>query len=228
VRAGAGDRGGEDPPRSPKANAYSERWVRTVRSEVTDRMLIAGPRHLCAVLDEYVTHYNRHRPHRARNLRPLDHDDIITAPVTNLTAARIQRRKILGGLIPEYETGRMTITSLAITSQVRDDDEVLEPCRRELPDRTLAWNQRHLKTVLREYGDFCSSHRPHRALDQAAPLRSLPDGVTGLDHFRVRRHGRADGVIHEYHLVGIGFRHLQVSMRPATGQTAERRCAAGL
>ncbi len=63
--------------------------VRTVRSEVTDRMLIAGPRHLRAVLDEYVAHYNRHRPHRARNLRPPDHADGITAPVTDLAAARM-------------------------------------------------------------------------------------------------------------------------------------------
>jgi hypothetical protein len=45
-------------------------------------------------------------------------------------------------------------------------------CRRKLLDRTLIWNQRrHLMTVLREYEDFCNSHRPHRALDQAAPLR---------------------------------------------------------
>ena len=64
------------PPRSPRANAYAERWVRTVRAEVTDRMLIAGPRHLRAVLDEYAAHYNRHRPHRARSLRPPDCDDI--------------------------------------------------------------------------------------------------------------------------------------------------------
>jgi transposase InsO family protein len=54
------------------SNACAERRVRTARSEVTDRMLIAGPRHLRAVLDEYVTHYNRHRPHRARNLWPPD------------------------------------------------------------------------------------------------------------------------------------------------------------
>jgi putative transposase len=74
-------------------------------------------------------------------------------------------------------------------------------CRRELLDRTLVWNLRHLVTVLREYEDFCNSLRPHRALDQAAPLRPLPDGVTDLAHFRVRRHDRVGGVIHEYRLV---------------------------
>jgi hypothetical protein len=45
----------------------------------------------------------------------------------------------------------------------------------------LTWNQRHLMTVLREYEDFCNTHRPHRTLNQAAPLRPLPDGVTDLD-----------------------------------------------
>ena len=74
-------------------------------------------------------------------------------------------------------------------------------CLCEPLDRTLIWNQRHLMTVLREYEDFYNSHRPHRALDQAAPLRPLPDRVTDLDHFRVRRHDRAGGVIHEYRLV---------------------------
>jgi putative transposase len=92
------------PPRSPRANAYSERWVRTARSECTDRMLIAGPRHLRAILDEYVAHYNRHRPHRGRNLRPPDGGDNITVPVSDLAAAaRIRRRTVLGGLIREYE-----------------------------------------------------------------------------------------------------------------------------
>ena len=74
-------------------------------------------------------------------------------------------------------------------------------CRRELLDRTLIWNQRHLMIALREYEDFCNSHRPHRALNQAAPLRPLPDEVTDLDKFRVQRRDRAGGVMHEYRQV---------------------------
>ena len=102
VLAGAGIEVVKIPPRSPKANAYAERWVRTVRAEATDRMLITGPRHLRTVLDEYVAHYNGHRPHRARDLRPPDHDDG-AAPVAGLPTARIRRHGILGGLIHEYE-----------------------------------------------------------------------------------------------------------------------------
>ena len=103
VLADAGIEAVKIPPQSPSANAYAERWVRTARAEVTDRILIAGPRHLRAVLGEYVTHYNRHRPHRARNLRPPDHDDSATAPVANLAMARIRCRKVLGALIHEYK-----------------------------------------------------------------------------------------------------------------------------
>ena len=66
-------------------------------------MLIAGPRHLRAVLEEYVVHYNRHRPHRARKLRPPDCGDITMATTTDLAAARIRRRRVPGGLIHEYE-----------------------------------------------------------------------------------------------------------------------------
>jgi putative transposase len=66
---------------------------------------------------------------------------------------------------------------------------------------TLIWNQRHLMTVLREYENFYYTHRPHRTLNQAAPLRPLPDGVTSLDSARLRRRDRAGGVIHEYRLV---------------------------
>ena len=77
--------------------------MRTVRTEATDRMLIAGQRHLPAVLEEYVAHHNQHRPHRAGNLRPPDRADRITAPATGLATVRIQRHKVLGGLIHEYE-----------------------------------------------------------------------------------------------------------------------------
>ena len=65
----------------------------------------------------------------------------------------------------------------------------------------LIWNQHHLMTVLREFEDFYNTHRPHRTLNQAAPLRPLLDGVTNRDQFRLRRHDRAGGVIHEYRLV---------------------------
>jgi putative transposase len=74
-------------------------------------------------------------------------------------------------------------------------------CRRELLDRTLTWNQRHLMTVLREYEDSCNTHRPHRTLNQAAPPRPLPDDVTDLGHLRIRRRDHAGGMIHEYRLV---------------------------
>ena len=55
--------------------------------------------------------------------------------------------------------------------------------------------------VLREYEDFYNTHRPHRALKQAARRRPLPGGITSLDQFRVQRRDRAGGVIHDYRLV---------------------------
>jgi transposase InsO family protein len=88
------------PPRAPKANAYAERWVRTVRSECLDWTLIVGRRHLERVLTEYVEHYNTARPHRGVNLHPPASARQPLAQVTQLR--RIQRTEILGGLIHEY------------------------------------------------------------------------------------------------------------------------------
>jgi putative transposase len=98
VLADAGITACKIPPRSPQANAYAERFVQTVRSEVTDRLLIVGERHLRRTLDEYVHHYNGRRPHRSLDLQPPRSD----RPPTDLTH-RVKRRPILGGLITEYE-----------------------------------------------------------------------------------------------------------------------------
>jgi transposase InsO family protein len=99
VLVAAGTEAVKIPPRSPRANAYAERFVLTARTELTDRMLIFGERHLRAVLAEYEAHYNGRRPHRSRQLRPPRPDH----PVADLSRKRIQRRPVLGGLISEYE-----------------------------------------------------------------------------------------------------------------------------
>jgi putative transposase len=90
------------PPRVPRANAYAERWVRTVHRECLDRMLIYNPRHLLVVVDEFVRHHNEHRPHQGRDQRPPNATDTGPAAVVDLGATRVRRRKILDGLINEY------------------------------------------------------------------------------------------------------------------------------
>jgi putative transposase len=85
--------------RSPRANAYAEHFVLTARTEVTDRMLIFGQRHLRTTPAQYEVHYNGRRPHRSRQLHPPRPD----YPAADLSHERIQRRAVLGGLINEYE-----------------------------------------------------------------------------------------------------------------------------
>jgi transposase InsO family protein len=99
VLADAGIEAVKIPPRSPRANCYAERFVLTARTEVTDRMLIFGQRHLQSILAQYVAHYNGRRPHRSRQLRPSRPDH----PVADLSQERIKRRPVLGGLLNEYE-----------------------------------------------------------------------------------------------------------------------------
>jgi putative transposase len=74
-------------------------------------------------------------------------------------------------------------------------------CRRELLDRTLIWNQRHLLHALREYEAFYNMHRPHQGIHNARPLRPLPDPITDPDqltHLDIRRSDRLGGILHEY------------------------------
>ena len=86
------------PVRAPRANAFAERFVRTVRQECLDWTLIHGQRHLRSVLEEYVEHYNRHRPHRGLDLSP-------PAPARRVpsTTGAVNRQPLLGGLVNEYQ-----------------------------------------------------------------------------------------------------------------------------
>jgi putative transposase len=86
------------PVRAPKANAYAERFVRTVRQECLDWTLTRGRRHLQTVLDDYVGHYNPHRPHRSLDLAPPE-----PVPRAAPKQGPVIRQPLLGGLINEYD-----------------------------------------------------------------------------------------------------------------------------
>jgi hypothetical protein len=80
------------------SNSYAERFVGTLRRECLDHVLILGERHLRKILSEYVRHYNRHRPHQGLQQNPPLNR---VGHVFDLTA-RIERRRVVGGLISEY------------------------------------------------------------------------------------------------------------------------------
>ncbi len=86
------------PIRAPKANAYAERWVRTVRAEVLDLTLVLGRRHLDRILSRYASHYNSHRPHRGIGLAP---PEARGADPPAPASSEIHRREVLPG-VNEY------------------------------------------------------------------------------------------------------------------------------
>ena len=89
------------PFRAPQANGVAERFVRTVRSECFDRLLILNQHHLDRVLQGFIDHYNGHRPHRALSLTPPA-ARLATATPSASGDARIVRRDRLGGVVHEY------------------------------------------------------------------------------------------------------------------------------
>jgi transposase InsO family protein len=98
VFAGADIRITRTPVRAPRANAITERWIGTLRRECLDHLLIIGRRHLATVLQEYVEHYNTHRPHRSLD----QHPPAGRTPPRSDATLRPLRRDRLGGLIHEY------------------------------------------------------------------------------------------------------------------------------
>jgi transposase InsO family protein len=90
------------PPRAPRANAYAERWVRTVRSECLDWTLVWSQRQLHRVLIEYLRHYNTVRPHRSLDLRPPRPASRLRLVEQGAGESSLQRVDVLGGLIHEY------------------------------------------------------------------------------------------------------------------------------
>jgi putative transposase len=99
VFGSGGARTVKTPIGAPRANAFAERWVRTVRTECLDWMLVFGRRHLERILRIYTRHYNGRRPHRGLELKTPDPP---AAPESVGAGAPIRRRDVLG-LIHEYE-----------------------------------------------------------------------------------------------------------------------------
>ena len=101
VFAGEGIQIIKTPVRAPKANAIAERFVRTIRAECLDWLLIVNRRHLDGVLRVFADHYNNHRPHRSLDLKPPDPParqlHVLFSP-----SALVERRDQLGGLLHEY------------------------------------------------------------------------------------------------------------------------------
>ncbi|WP_281899903.1 integrase core domain-containing protein [Phytohabitans aurantiacus] len=93
------------PPRAPRANAYAERWVRTVRTECLDWTLVWNQRRLRRVLTEYLRHYNMVWPHRSLDLRPLRLAPRLTLVEPSGRESPVQRVDVLGGLILQRHLG---------------------------------------------------------------------------------------------------------------------------
>ena len=157
VLADAGIEAVKIPPRSPRANAYAERFVLTARQEVTDRMLIFGERHLRTILTEYAAHYNGRRPHRSLQLHPPRPDH----PVADLS------QQGSNAALSSASSASMS----GPHSGVRGSGRVLKPHRVQHPGwagrlataRTIKTAGRPCQPLLRQNRRFSSPHPFGRA-----------------------------------------------------------------
>ena len=172
VLADAGIEAVKIPPRSPRANAYAERFVLTARTEVTDRMLIFGQRHLRTILAEYEAHYNGRRPHRGRQLHPPRPDH----PVADLSQERIKRRPVLGGLVNEYERAAQKPTSTPVAEFWNPAPR--PPCRGPHPEADQAPSRpRRPHQRIRAGRIEAEVRNGGRVLEPPQGRPGLPDGV---------------------------------------------------
>ena len=167
-------------PAVPERTALPNASVLTVRSELTDRMLIFSEGHLDRVLVTYAAHYNTQRPHRALQLRPPSPE----APVPEPVHGRIRRRPILGGLINHYEPAAFNRWSSTVT-------EFWNPTGSPNRHVTCSWTSTILEgssgsssataTPSSPLPSTPSHHRPHRTLTRPLPHRTQPWTTTSDD-----------------------------------------------
>ncbi|MFF1734619.1 integrase core domain-containing protein [Streptomyces sp. NPDC058247] len=128
----------------------------------------------------------------------------------DLTAAQATIRYLIGDRDAKYPTLfdeiltaadiQVVLTGIRIPRMNAIMERWVQSCRHELLDRTLIWNERHLRSTLRQFELHYNHHRPHQAMNQAAPLGAVPEPLTRaqITHLDVRRRDRLGRVLHEY------------------------------
>lgn len=134
----------------------------------------------------------------ARNLA-MDHTDT-TATHAYLIQNRDAKYPALFDDILRNAGIQIVRTGVRIPRMNAITERWVQNCRHELLDRTLVWNEHHLRHALRQFELHYNAHRPHQAIDQTAPLRAAPEPLSHaqITQLKVRRRDRLGGVLHEY------------------------------
>ena len=192
VLASTGIQAVKIPPRSPRANAYAERFVLTARTEVTDRMLIFGERHLRLVLAEYARHYNGRRPHRSRETPPAPARPPGRRPLPAADQASARPRR-----------PHQRIPASRVEAQVKTRGRVLEPHRVLRPGHRLGPGQRGQRLV-----PVPRRQQPRQVLPEPPPLRQTAEQVIKPGRIPLQRaRRRGTGTMSGHHTPQGTSRH---------------------